>query len=1327
MPSSINTFRIANDFESDYFQSQSEAFTNKKIIHLLGNIKRTPNDNIVFNIYYGLREDYNKNTTTKINVDEEGNYETFINLQDGDGKYYLTARLLLDDNSYDEINTFIELSSLKPSIELFQIENYDFVENDIKTNEKIYVFNKQTITNLNVSFVSYSDNFDHPRFYKLWLSSEEEPLNYLPLNKSKNFELINISNLSNGEYFVYLKIIDSFNNETFKRIKFNLNKKIPKLDLKYIKIVNKNYYINYENSKNPISLLVDIKSGLLIKNASYRIYKNNQILSPKSNDEFLKLNNSLTNQLKNSGIFYLDEFNLSEYFDLSNGNYNIEIFFTDSYNIEYVSNRISFISKNNKSNFYSNQINLNNPNSLILGYDNKIDFIFEDLFFNLDNKQILCYFENSKKEKIKINSFNTKWIAISENKYKTTLSFSLNNNHENYINNCFRYNIFYFEITNDYNEKSILSLPMVFKAKKNKIVLNKNFVYPKENELNPIINYINEDNSSAEFLINNESPNISIRSSIINEVDFGQYSDYKTHNNEIILLLNGKETVYKFTDEKDIYIDFELPDTTDILAHEDSSNLDEETYYFELYQTELKSNKSEKSITSQFYIRTFDSERFNYPLDTIYAYDLNDSKIIEISKDTKINNNSFLSLEYFNERFSTLNINKQKDFNINNYKEIEEFNCKLSNIKNKQKEIDFKFNIEFYKKITFFKDINLNKINNCYYDLKIELPYNDIEKDLLFYFDLNNEFETEVSFNNNSHDFEIITELDKKFIIFKNLKFNTNILNKENEIYYYVKYKNTPNISKFKIKYNLQINNKKVLITPIESFIRNNKIDFKIDNLLNEEIELKVNNKNKDFNIKNNILTVNTNDEIYNSFLFKIKENNNLFYYLPIITLKQIKDKILPNIETNSIFDTVTNFNNNLFKFNNINNNSIIKIETKIIKIINNNNELVNYNTGYSLIDIITKNNNFNYHFELSEEYQNKVFLIKFTINEYSIIKTICINNNKLKISNLKFKYDEILKNDLKNKISFDINSNEYSRYNILLNDKIISDEFECAVNSNNKFFIYDLITKEKELISDKIFKLNNDFTFKEEIKITRNILFDFFSVFRYEDRPHSVLDPYNYKQEDYFKYNIDNTVYFLKHEKKTIDIINNNDFYLDINGIVYKDKKINIDCSEDKELTIKLISPSGEIKFYKKIKIIVFVNSFDFKFDFKITKKSFYDLNKNNFKQFETRLVVSKPVYYYNFNLINLITPYESFKNSNFFKIRKINIDKFFYDLTLTTFYLDKRFNNYDNTKIDNLFVLLAYKYFNYYNGIEIPNKYSNSDLIQLVKKINIDYTELI
>lgn len=109
-------------FENAQGESIKKA-TNTPIIKIIGDVRRTPLDNPLLKFYLGKRDEYIKNKAFKVDIDTAGNFVKTIELQDGDGLYYLTAELLLDDNTYDTLTQTVYFKEVKPTIDQFSILN----------------------------------------------------------------------------------------------------------------------------------------------------------------------------------------------------------------------------------------------------------------------------------------------------------------------------------------------------------------------------------------------------------------------------------------------------------------------------------------------------------------------------------------------------------------------------------------------------------------------------------------------------------------------------------------------------------------------------------------------------------------------------------------------------------------------------------------------------------------------------------------------------------------------------------------------------------------------------------------------------------------------------------------------------------------------------------------------------------------------------------------------------------------------------------------------------------------------------------------------------
>lgn len=1358
MPIAITNFRIQKDFEDSYLVNTSNNYTNNSIIKIIGKVRRTPNDNIIFLLYYGLREDYNKNRSIKINVDNEGNFESVINLIDGEGKYLLTAKLLLDDGEYDllHLNCFYKLSN--PLINDFRIDNFDLININPINAENIYIINGPNKNDLKITFTSFLDDLETKYFYKLWLSNQDEPNFILPLNKTKINENINISSLTNGEYLLYLKVIDLSENESFRKIKININKTKTDVNINYLQLINKDYYIDLNKESNEISLLTQIKKGINIKLAEYRIYENNKILSPKNISNFNNINQELTEQLKNSGFFYLKKFDINEYFDLLDGEYNIEIFYKDIFDKEYVSNKVSFVIKSNSPELYTDELDLNNISSLILNDTNKIKFYLKDDFFTINNKQIKVKMKNNLNEYITVASNNSNWNLLENNIWYTELNLFLDNNNVNFDGINFKYNMYEFSIENDYFEETKFIIPLIYKQKRNDIKLTYNYCFDENGKINNLLNYVNEHRNNAQFLIPNNLDFFNINIEIFNDVDFEEISSYKTHNNKIKLLINGEEFIKDFNNLNDIWIDVQLPDEKEE-EHNDVYFTENENINFEISTIESYKNSKFISNISYFNIETFDNDRFQLENQEIYCLGLEEEVLIEFPKSLDIKDSSFLNKKIFNDNYSYINIKKQNPFNLNSFKELEFFDCKLYELGNNQKEINYTFNVNFLKDLSlYFKDKIITQIiNKEKFNILIPYPFENIENELFFYFDCLNEYKEikELKILNNSHNYNIVNIDNKKYFEFIDLDL-VKFLN-EGKYFFncFYKYKNHNKINSFKIEYDFKLNKNFVNIKPLTNIFNINQNNFIEINL--EEIEISEINKIKIY---------------YNNI---VKEEINNINDTRIIHL--INNDFL---NSNTIIKCLIEFKNLTTIFSNIINIKTI-LNLKIINISMNKNKFSNYNelckTRLQFIPYINselliktkliKHYGLTYNNELNSNDNFELILKEFRINKKKFINISNLIENNLDNGYYQLCFEiKTENNKIENHcLNFYISDKKLSINSIsFISNKINSIEQKIEINHNanvfDNFEIYYEIENKKKILKNNIVIFNKDLEIQNLMfyiknKINGNISefneFSFQQIFEQENKIYSdfnitLKENINIFNKE-FKYDLikDEIIYY-NNEEFNLNNLNEN-LFVYINDTKVINNKINIFDLKNEIKIIDFIDDNNSFESFKALRdeknsetMLELINEFILNNPQKLMvikpKKIIKLINKKNInlkiilndegilkdKQFnhlkKCHLLINSPKEKIIKNKI-IFDNYFKLLNSKYFINKEFEYEKFYFDLAMIKLKSESIFNKLNNYQKELIVNILAYEFYKIFpNPL---NNYDNKLLNNLKFKLNV------
>ncbi|MGL5709803.1 MAG: hypothetical protein ACRCW9_03055 [Cetobacterium sp.] len=1350
MPIAITSFKIVKDFDTN-FNSQID-YLNNNTLRIEGKIRRTPGDNIVFVLHYGLREEFNKNPSIKILVNEDGNFAVTVNLDEGEGKYYLTCRLLLDDGSYDLLNTYCFYKTNAPKIDNLEILNYDSLSVDPITKEKIYIIKEKLKKYLNFSFTTYLNDLESKSFYKLWLSTEEEPDYLTQITTNKTNKEINISELINGDYYIYLKVTDLSDNSSFKKIKLYINREESDIKINYLQLVNKDYYIDLNKIENPIKLLVEVQSGLNIKEAEYQLFEGDNLLISKNKEEFDQVNLRLLDELNHSGFYYLEQFDINKYFDLLDGEYNLKIHFKDEFKKDYYSNYTKLKVKSNISELYTDDLNIDNLSSLVMSHSNKIKFYLKDDFFSIANKQIKVTAEINNKI-INCNSKNTFWKEEQEGLWSTELELFLDNKNINFDGFNFKDNIYTFSIENDYFEVSQFKIPLVYKAKKNFIRLTDSFI--KENKF---INFVNEEKNNGEFLISNSLEFFNLNIEILNEVEFSAYPEYKTHNNCIKVLISGNEEIKDFSNPNDIWIDLEFNNEHE--NHEESYEPLMEEIQFELSTNESYRNSLYDSDISYFNVKLYDDDRFNIEHQEVKIIGTEKELLLEFPGNLKIKNNNFVTTRSFNSTYSYLTFKKQNNFSANGYKDLEFFECLLYEESNKQKEINYTFTVDFYKDLsTIYQDIKINNfIKDEYFDLDINLPYENIDKDLYFYFDCENKVSNEKDFvfDFNTHQYEIVNVLGINKLRFKDLNIVPFLSEGSYSFVCYYKYKDVDEIKSFNIEYDFKITKEEIkifqLTNPLNikdsNFISFNNEEIQVDKLT--KIELWYNNKNKDtilktkdfqpkfdFKLNNEYLKIPYTNLKAKAYLFdgNIVESN-------ILNIKTInKDNIINILMSNTKFGSYDILSKSKVQFIPKVNTKII-IETKLKKIFGlNSDSTINNNEKFEVVLNPIEINKKTY---LSF---NKIFNQKMDSGYYEFEFNIKNENNQDEIKRINFYLTEkdIFINSVKTKsktvnketidLEFDISANDLDKYELyyLINDKkkiVKNNKIELDKDIQNQkieFFILNKTNKKLNSINwflDDNDKINNQFELLNTIEIKKSITINnkelFFDLVYSSEFYFINIEEFDLinKNEHLFIY-VDNEyketieVFDLKKNIKIIDLIDHLDSIVSF-SILRNELKENTSSSFIEKRFLNSFNNYIELENKKvfKLKEVKKIN----------LKTEIKSISIND--KIEFNHIIPCHIKFRNINekIIKQSITFEQFNKlmkHKYFKNKNVEFKKFYFDLAMIKLKSESIFNKLNEKQKELINCILVYEF-----NLLYPNynyDYDLKQLNQLKNKINV------
>lgn len=703
---------------------------NTPIIKVFGSVRRTPGDSPLLKIYIGKRDEYKKNKVLKLEIDSNGDFVKTLEFQDDPGLYYITAELLLDNGSFDVLTENIYFKDSKPTIDNFDILNADSFLKKFNAYDT-YFFNSFEKNTILVSFASNPIDSDLEYFYKIWLSSDVEPDSFVPISYGENSKELDISLIENGDYYIYFKVIDSAGNFTTTLRKVSIAKITPDVTVSYLQIVSNDYFVTSDKNSGTklFRLLVDIRAGIKIKQAELRLFKDNKMITMKiDSNEF---NKGILRQLQNSGSYFLEAIDISNW-GLSYGQYEIEIFYKDVFNIEYKTNRVSIFVKDRQPSLYCNQLDSNNPATLILDAYTELDFYFEDPFFKFKSKQISVKKYNSTTNSFSdlVGSKNNEWEEIETGIFKTTLKLFLTDKEIKKVNNKFCFENYEFSLSNDYSDIGNFIVPLVYKAEKNKVILHDEFINPTTPEFQKTPEgynvLLNKENDG--FSLPDNTNILYLKLKIINDVNFNNFT---TTENKI--LINNSVSV-PFLDSDSFYckIDFS-----------NFSFKREDGFTFSLSTSEL-THDSNTPLENFFNCSFFSSDNFVIKNLSFNTFGPEKTFLENIPASLNLSGDGFNSKKYndfYQEiSFFSSRIFFPEEFNYNEIKKIS-----VSDNLYTFTPYFLDFNIRFYKELSsVFSNEILNELiyeDKIYY--KKSVPFPRLNEELLFFIDSQKNFTKE--------------------------------------------------------------------------------------------------------------------------------------------------------------------------------------------------------------------------------------------------------------------------------------------------------------------------------------------------------------------------------------------------------------------------------------------------------------------------------------------------------------------------------------------------------------------------------------------------------
>ena len=962
----------------------------------------------------------------------------------------------LPKNLYNQ-NTFLNITKSKTNRNNNNINN---INNNNIINNSSKRFSVVSGRNFHHNFLNKNLNSSKPYFMKPITSRNNN--NHNSTNNATKTKISNnssIINSGNVNKTITLNIIPKTtshllsnphhsgppNSNSIKPISRNKIKK---------NIFSNNLYTSYNNSSSTYRSFNKNNNSLQNLNLWTKI----SISKSSSRNKTKKIANFNNSSIYSILVNSKDSNNITINNNL--GKSQRKIFFGNSIKNSTIFNSTS--NNNNNINF-----NLNNNNNIFVNNNlsnntfNKNNYSFNNLGGKFKRKNLLKKEEENLKikeikekvNKIKFlkNFLKLKIYLLWKNYTKLNKKKHILKKIKNFINNNIIEKYYNKNIIKKYNKLLLLQL-----NNENIIFDQNNFETICKNYYKNIENLLNTNNIKADNNNNNFSSNISSNNSASN-ININNNNNHHYYNKILYMiskkiLENNLNIISNNIDKAKIHIEYYFNNNnTNIIQKPNNSLLLTSFTFLNKIINKIKINqkfvkKCNNSINNIIMIMN-ENENLIKPIINKIVNNIKKNKninVIKIEEKIVFNNiiNDFNKIKYFN--FN--NNNNNSDFNYNNINE---------------------FIINLRKKIfVYFFDNNNNNNLNFIYKLK------EFKKDI-------KNIENKLNDNNNNENFiKEINDIKKKISkIIENLEtiFNEN---KINEIIENV----SNNIKK------VNINNKINLINIFDL------INFKNENLLENNIINSIKNSNKIKELINNIFNSNNIDYLHiykfiellknninskndNNITTNNKNNFNLILYRNeisnILNKKQktifeknidgeIKtlDKSLNQVVCNIITTLMTS--NKSIKFNNLEGTNSIDIYKKYITNKIKYKEVINPEIENYLYNNINNNNIYNNNNILKG---NEKIILKKIKEEISLKNYNFNNNNTETISAFPYPKIFLLNNDLINKL----NSNEkLSNFDINYYFNLINKNSELIINTNKNNSNRSLITGIKNFNKSK-------------------------------------------------------------------------------------------------------------------------------------------------------------------------------------------------------------------------------------------------------------------
>ena len=586
--------------ESDTISSLAKSIINSDYYkNIVGNINSS-NKELKINLFYSNIVNYIAKNLFK--------HENLINEKNSKVQIKNINTIFPDNSDYSNLSKLIYLELIKSNSnsilslnDLFKTKIINTNTADLITNNKDKVFEEDTIAQKNTNNITFLqghfNNIANIPLYKILKSNRNELINSIPKNESeqkfthfvlKKYLDYNINDIVKNKDHILLKY-DKYNSvfpnvqtilNNITQIKYNKFKKKFEISFSNIIKYNKNfiyynvlkivdrinkYKINNTNSMNENSInlkkIYIVLSLELLKQIDLNL---NSMLNDSPNTNELKqllLHNKYINPIiysinNNINKFISNEDNKKE--NKKNLSLNINFIDIKKYpNSTFIDNILLFSYQHLDRDYLKDTIKQHLEN--IFSFDD----IFDELFYNFDNFDLLAELIKNNRINFEINKNNnnryiTKINKLNEDEKSMIIDLHYSYIDQNYLEGLKKQNILSFEDVSNYNKKKLSQQDLIEKIQITKLtnilneilekLIDKNIIKTKIS--NCILFIIEKINVNYNFVFN-QKISISNIYNINNNIDIN--TEIKKIFNDIRFIEQIEKVLLNFIKEYIFY------------------------------------------------------------------------------------------------------------------------------------------------------------------------------------------------------------------------------------------------------------------------------------------------------------------------------------------------------------------------------------------------------------------------------------------------------------------------------------------------------------------------------------------------------------------------------------------------------------------------------------------------------------------------------------------------------------------------------------------------------------------------------------------------------